>query len=196
MTAADYKAYYFPDRDAQNAKGEAAADAEFEQMNSQPQLQDANVGSTDTDALKSSRAGNPATAEPGGIRPRHLDALEPGSHSNLKMSGRPQHTSDMTPAERLAYYRPDQGQWAQTPRKGNPRADTNTQIRDDADVDADDDLHKALDMDSATSRRAGLGAKARGMEEDEDAEGEDEFEMGTGGNTMTGVEDEGEQLNS
>ncbi|KAL4735783.1 hypothetical protein BDV11DRAFT_208187 [Aspergillus similis] len=197
---ADYKAYYFPDRDAQGVKGEVAADAEFEQMNFQPQLQDANVDSTDADALnESSRAGNPATAEPGGIRPRHLDVLEPGGYNIPGLNGdegRPQHTSNMTPAERLAYYRPDQGQWAPTPRKGQLGTDTNTQIKDDADVDADDDLHKALDMDSATSRRAGLGAKARGMDEDEDAEGENEFELGTGGYTITGVEDEGEQLNS
>ncbi|KAL4975150.1 hypothetical protein BDW66DRAFT_138270 [Aspergillus desertorum] len=114
------------------------------------------------------------------------------------MSGRQQHTSDMTPAERLAYYRPDQGQWAQTPQKGSLGADTNPNIRDDADVDADDDLHKALNMDPATSRRAGLGAKARGMDEDEDAdaEGENELEPGAEGYTFTGVEDEGEQLNS
>ena len=99
----------------------------------------------------------------------------------------------MTPAEQLAYYRPDQGQWVSTPQKGHLGTDTNTQIKDDADVDADDDLHKALNMDPATSRRAGLGAKARELDEDEDAEGEDEFE---GGYTITGVEDEGEQLNS
>lgn len=112
------------------------------------------------------------------------------------MSGKPQNTSSMTPAERLAYYRPDQGQWASTPQKGHLGADTNTQIKDDADVDADDDLHKALNMDPATSRRAGLGAKARELDEDEDAGGEDESELGTGGYTITGVEDEGEQLNS
>jgi hypothetical protein len=112
------------------------------------------------------------------------------------MSGRPQNTSNMTPAERLAYYRPHQGQWVPTPQKGHLGADTNTQIKDDADVDADDDLHKALNMDPATSRRAGLGAKAREMDEDEDAEGENEFESGTVGYTITGVEDEGEQLNS
>ncbi|KAL6234000.1 hypothetical protein BDW75DRAFT_213412 [Aspergillus navahoensis] len=112
------------------------------------------------------------------------------------MSGRPQHTSDMRPAERLAYYRPDKGQWAQTPRKSKLGTDTNTSIKDDADVDADDDLHKALDMDPATPQRAGLGAKARGMNEDADAEGENEFEPGTEGYTITGVEDEGEQFNS
>ena len=77
-TAADYKAYYFPNRDAKSAKGEAAADAEFERMNSQPQLQDTNGDSADATALsESSRAGNPAAAEPGGIQPRHLDVLEP-----------------------------------------------------------------------------------------------------------------------
>ncbi|KAL4820388.1 hypothetical protein BDW67DRAFT_180771 [Aspergillus spinulosporus] len=262
MTAADYKAYYFPDRDAQSAKGDAAADAEFEQMNTQPQPQDANVDSINANALgESSRAGNPAAAEPGGIQPRHLDVLEPerkgesqeewmflGSgrgdlsrhqtddirsiptnfvdfhlnhhellsifvnryksnfqsflaadsslilpfpfgkpHPNPRMSGRPQNTSNKTPTERLAYYRPDQGQWAPTPQKGHFGTDTHTQIKDDADVDADDDLHKALNMDPATPRRAGLGAKTREMDEDEDAEGENEFEFGTGGNTITGV---------
>ncbi|KAL4993150.1 hypothetical protein BDV10DRAFT_198552 [Aspergillus recurvatus] len=197
MTAADYKAYYFPDRDSQSGMGEAAADAEFDQMQPYLQPRHANVGSTDADAL-SDRAGDPATAEPGSIWPRELDALESGGYSisGEEDEGKPQHTSDMAPAERLAYYRPGQGQWAQTPRKNNLGTDINTNIKDDADVDADDDLHKALDMDPATSRRAGLGARPRGTDEDADAEGENEFEPGTESYTITGVEDEGEQLNS
>ncbi|KAL4975151.1 hypothetical protein BDW66DRAFT_152302 [Aspergillus desertorum] len=86
MTAADYKAFYFPDRSERSVKGEAAADAEFDEMQpqSQPQpwSQDASVGSTVPDALgESSRAGNLAAAEPGGTQPRHLDVLEPGRYT-------------------------------------------------------------------------------------------------------------------
>ncbi|KAL6233999.1 hypothetical protein BDW75DRAFT_213411 [Aspergillus navahoensis] len=78
MTAADHKAYYFPDRNAQSVKGEAAADAEFDQMQPHIQPQGANVDSTDGNALNVlSRAGNPATVEPGDTRPRHWDVLEP-----------------------------------------------------------------------------------------------------------------------
>ncbi|KAL4982500.1 hypothetical protein BDW68DRAFT_192093 [Aspergillus falconensis] len=210
MTASDYKAYYFPDRGAESMKGEAAADAEFDQMQPHIQPQDANLGSTDADVLnESSCVGNPASAEPGSIQSQEMDMLESSGYSisgvddegkvnpEPKMPRNPQHTSDKTPAERLAYYRPYQGHWA-PPQKNSLGADISTNIKDDADVDADDDLHKALDMDSPTSRRAGLGAKVRGMDEDADAdvEGENELEPGAEGYTITGVEDEGEQLNS
>jgi hypothetical protein len=78
----DYNAYYFPDRDVKSAKVGAAADAGIEQLKSQPQLQDTNGDSADATVLsESSRAGNPAAAEPGGNQPRHLDVLKPGRYN-------------------------------------------------------------------------------------------------------------------
>ncbi|RDW93671.1 uncharacterized protein DSM5745_00993 [Aspergillus mulundensis] len=102
------------------------------------------------------------------------------------MSSKPQYTTDTTPAERYAHYRPDQGQWEPPKDTGKARSQKpQTQQKNhlSSDAEADDELHETLDFDPIASRHTGLGAKARPGDEME-------------GYTITGVEDEGEQLNS
>ncbi|KAL4911146.1 hypothetical protein BDW74DRAFT_172604 [Aspergillus multicolor] len=221
----DYKAYYFPDSSVKERGviGDADADADFDEM--QPQNLDF---LDDTDDLNdSSRAGNPAAAEPGGTNPRKLDVLEPGGYTvngvedegQLYSSGRDGDVSTTSkshssshqtacstnpsfnhPPPKLANRRPKMpgdDLYAHKDSVQKPLPElyrSNKQKNTDADVDADDDLHKSLDMDpdSSMKRKAGLGARTRGMDVDD----EGDLEPGPDGYSFTGVEDEGEQLNS
>ncbi|RDW93672.1 uncharacterized protein DSM5745_00994 [Aspergillus mulundensis] len=78
-TTEDYKAYYFPDSSADDRGviGDADADADFDEMQSQHLYFVDDTG----DLNDSNRAGNPAAAETGGRNPRELDVLEPGRYT-------------------------------------------------------------------------------------------------------------------